>query len=160
MWLLLSLSLARAEVVDQILHVVGERLVTASDVAFERELDPYDQSPVAPLEDPTYPVEWRLVDYAVVRDAAGDVDVFKPTGSEVDARWDRFRAAWPTPEAYAGFLTRWGIDDESLKGFFYSRLVVEHFITRNLAVAGPTVGYAEWMVSMRSRAVIRSPASP
>lgn len=160
MWLFLLLPFAQAGVVDRILHVVGDRTVTASDVAFELELDPYDVSAVPALEDPAYAVEWRLVDFAILRDAAGDVDVFKPTGSEVDARWERFRTAWPNTDAYALFLRRWGIDDEALKGFFYSRLVVEHYVLRNLAVAGPGTRFADWMLGLRNRAVIRSPAVP
>ena len=65
------LSAPHAEVVDAVLRVVGDRIVTRSDVAFEQDLDPRDQSPIATLEDPAYAYEQRVVDFAILRQLAG-----------------------------------------------------------------------------------------
>jgi hypothetical protein len=151
----LLLPLVMAETVDRILHVVDQRVVTASDVAFEAEIDPLDRSAVPALEDPAYPYEARLVDFAILRQQAGDVKVFAPSTAEVQARWLAFRDAWPTPEAYGAFRARWGLTDDDLLGFFYSRLVVERFVQRNL-VGDRASAYPEWMAERRARAVIRS----
>lgn len=160
---LLLLSVAQAAVVDRIEAVVGERIVTASDVAFEAELDPHDESPVATLERPEYGLRERLVDFAVIRSLAGDIEVFRPTPREVLDRWEQFRASWNPPEGYTAFLARWGMDDDDLRGFLYSRLVVEHYVARTLAVLSardhdPGVDpYPAWAAELRGRTRIRFP---
>ena len=161
--MLLFAALAAAAVVDRIEAVVGARIVTASDVAFEAEFDPHDESPLPALERADYGIRERLVDFAVVRSLAGDIEVFRPGGQEVLGRWERFRASWDPPEGYAAFLGRWGMDDEDLKGFLYSRLVVEHYVARNLAALaardrGAGVDpYPGWIADLRARVRIRFP---
>jgi len=163
-WVWLA-SLAAAEVVDGVLHVVGERIVTRSDVAFEADFDPHDLSPLPPLEDPGYPLERRLIDYAILRQLAGDIEIYKPSSTEVRARWERFRAGWPSADDYPAFLTRWGLDDEQLLGFLYSRLVVERYVARNAAQAAAGLAqeditpevYQGWMKALRERADVRTP---
>lgn len=157
-------GLAEAEVVDGVLHVVGERIVTRSDVAFEADVDPHDTSPLAALENSAYPLERRLVDFAVLRELAGDTEIYRPSPSEVRARWERFRAGWANPEEYPAFLARWGLDDDQLLGFFYSRLVVERYVARNAAQAAAGLSkeeitaelYQAWMAELRARADVRS----
>lgn len=163
MWLY-ALAAARAEVVDSVLHVVGARIVTRSDIVFEADFDPRDASPLAPLEDPSYRLEQRLVDFAILRQLAGDVAIYKPSASEVTERWERFRESWLSPEDHAAFLARWGLDDEQLLGFLYSRLVVERYVARNAAQAAAVAAkeeitpevYEAWMAAIRARAEIRS----
>ncbi|MDP2304598.1 MAG: hypothetical protein Q8P18_01055 [Pseudomonadota bacterium] len=162
-WLCLA-AIASAEVVDGILHVVGERIVTRSDVAFEADFDHRDASPLAPLEDEGYPLEQRLVDFAILRELAGDIEIYKPQPAEVRARGERFRAGWPHPEDHVAFLARWGLDDQRLLGFLYSRLVVERYVARNAGQAAAvldrdelTAGvYQAWMADLRARATVRS----
>lgn len=154
---------AGAAVVDRIEAVVGERIVTASDVAFEAQFDPHDACPIATLDRPDYGLRERLVDFAAIRSLAGDIEVFRPRPTEVVDRWEHFRATWDPPEGYAAFLARWGMDDDDLRSFIYSRLVVEHYVARNLAVlsardrettADP---YPAWAREIRARTRIRFP---
>lgn len=155
---------AHAEIVDGILYVIGERIVTRSDVAFERAFDPVDHGGLQVLDDPGYPIEQRLVDFAILRDLARDIDIYRPSAAEVRARWERFRAAWTHPDEHAAFLTRWGIDDDQLMGFLYSRLVVERFVARNAVGTRREAGdgsltvedYQAWMAGIRERASIRT----
>ncbi|MDP2315917.1 MAG: hypothetical protein Q8P41_23680 [Pseudomonadota bacterium] len=162
-WLWLA-GLAGAEVVDGILHVVGERIVTRSDLAFEGDFDARDSSPLAPLEDPAYPLEQRLVDFAILRELAGDIEIYKPSAADVRARWERFRDGWPHPEDHAAFLARWGLDDEQLLGFLYSRLVVERYASRNAGQAAAVLdrdditseAYQGWMTGLRARTSVRT----
>ncbi len=154
---------AHASIVDRIEAVVGQRIVTASDIAFESEFDPHDQSPVPTLERPDYGLRERLVDFAAIRSLAGDIEVFRPSPTEVMDRWERFRATWDPPETYTAFLRRWGMDDDALRGFLYSRLVVERYVTRNLAVRSArdldaTIDpYPAWTAELRARTRIRFP---
>ncbi len=164
MWLV-WLTFARAEVVDRILHVAGGRIITTSDVDFEREFDAHDRSPIPALEDPAYPIEARLIDYALVRELAGDVETFKPSAADVQDRWQRFRDDWAVAEDHVAFLQKWGMSDEVLQGLIYSRLVVERYIARNIGVAtisgdtnaASTERYAPWVAELRGHAEIRSP---
>lgn len=164
MWLV-WLSFARAEVVDRILHVVGGRIITTSDVAFETEFDVHDRSPIPALENPAYAIEDRLIDYALVRELAGDIETFKPSNDDVRARWQQFRDDWQAAEDHGRFLQKWGLTDEGLQGFLYSRLVVERYIARNLGLsnvagdsgAGNAERYSPWMAELRRHADIRSP---
>ncbi len=162
LWVVLAV-LARAEVVDGILHVVGDRIVTRSDLAFEQDFDARDRGPLVPFEDTNYPLEQRLIDFAILRELAGDIEIYKPPAGDVRARWERFRDGWPHPEDHAAFLTRWGLDDEQLLGFVYSRMVVERYAARN---AGQAVAldrgeltpeaYQAWMGALRERTSVRN----
>lgn len=170
MWLPLALVLAaepdRALVVDRVAVVVGDRLVTTSDVELEEELARHDLTGVAALDSPdTSPLD-RLVDYAVARAAAGDVAIYKPADADVQARWRRFRARWERSDDYEAFLARWGLDDEALKALFSSRLVAERYILRTLtgqsgvSAADPASIplYRQWMDDLRARTRIRTPS--
>lgn len=166
---LLGVTLGRAEVVDRVLRVVGDRIVTQSDVDFEVALSPFDTSPVPAFEAPDGDVVQRLVDCAIARDQAGDVERFKPTPDEVRERWVAIRAAMG-PVEYPRFLGTWGLDDTTLQAFLYSRLVVEKFVLRGIAgveVTGrsgsesapaPAVTpYDALMQPLRERAIVRQP---
>lgn len=155
MWMV-WVMVARGEVVDRILYVVGERIITASDVEFEAEFDAHDASPVAMIEQPAHALDQRLVDFAVLRELAGDIEVYRPATAEVRARFERFRAGWERPEDHAAFLKRWGLDEERLMGFIYSRLVIERYIQRNFGVTDAS--WAGWIDEQRGRANIRSTA--
>lgn len=162
-WLLL-VATSSAEVVDSILHVVGDRIVTQSDLAFEADFDERDVSPLPPLEDPSYAHEQRLIDFAILRELAGDIEIYKPPTADVRARWERFRDGWPHPQDHVAFLTRWGLDDEQLLGFLYSRLVVERYAARNAGQAAAVLDrgdltpevYQSWMAGLRTRTTVRT----
>lgn len=160
----LFVDAARAEIVDAVVHVVGERIITRSDISFEGDFDPKDRSPIAALEDPAYPRVQRLIDFAILRDGAGDIEIYKPPPAEVVARWERFRDGWERPEDYTAFLARWGMDDRALQGFLYSRLVVERYVARNvLQRSGDALDaltfatYEQWITPLRERADVRTP---
>lgn len=132
-WLALSfvVTSARAEVVDRILYVVGTRLVTWSDVGFETELAPHDRSMVPVLDDPAYPIEQRLVDFAILRELAGTTALYRPEDRDVRLRFEAVRASFEDDVAWRTFLDRWGLDELSLQAFLSSRMVVERYVVRN-----------------------------
>ena len=162
MLLLLLVLSSNAEPVDRLLYAVGERIVTAGDLAFELDLDEHDVSPILALEVPEYSREQRLVDMTVVRALAGDTVVYRPTADEVEARWMKVRATWSRPEEFEAFLERWGMDGEALRGFLYSRMVVERYIRRVAGSAEAPVDsaafvpvYTSWMAEVRQRVLVR-----
>ncbi|MSP54344.1 MAG: hypothetical protein EXR69_01860 [Myxococcales bacterium] len=162
MLLLLLVLSSNAEPVDRLLYAVGERIVTAGDLAFELDLDEHDVSPILALEVPEYSREQRLVDMTVVRALAGDTVVYRPTADEVEARWMKVRATWSRPEEFEAFLERWGMDGEALRGFLYSRMVVDRYIRRVAGSAEAPVDsaafvpvYTSWMAEVRQRVLVR-----
>lgn len=166
MWLLLAAQ-SFAGPIDRVLFVVGERIVTQSDVAFELFFDLHDHSPVPSLEDPTLPLADRLRDVAVVRQLAGEASVFRPSNAEVRARADAFVATWSRADDGLVALEGWGLDEQTFMGFVYSRMVVERCIARSVALpqhpedAGEVGAWFEkyraWIEPLRQRADVRQP---
>lgn len=153
---------ARAEPVDRLLYAVGDRIVTAGDLAFELDLDEHDVSPIPALEVPGYSREQRLVDMTVVRALGGDTVIYRPSADEVEARWVKVRATWSRPEEFEAFLVRWGMDGDALRGFLYSRMVVERYIRRVAGSAEAPVDseafvavYTAWIAELRQRVLVR-----
>lgn len=151
---------AAAEVVDRILHVVGSRVITASDVAFERIVAVHDRSPVPALADPTVDVETRLIDYAVLREFAGDANIYRPDPREVRKRYVAFQESFATPDEFDAFMADWGLDELKLQGFFSSRMAVERYAQRNHRgeLATRTDAWLAWLADLRARTTIRSPS--
>lgn len=126
----------QAQVVDRLVAVVGDRIITASDVRLERVLAKRDPSPVAPLRlrqqaDP----EALLIDAAVVRNLAGNIAIYAPSTTEVSQRVAALRATWAAPAGWRSFLSQAGLDEERLAGRLYARMVVEAYVRRNVGLA-------------------------
>ena len=166
----LSLSLALAQPLDRVLFVVGERIVTQSDVAFETFFDAHDQSAVPAFEDATTPLPERLRDMAVIRQLAGDVSVFRPSGADVRTRAEAFLSHWPRADDGLAALREWGLDEQAFMGHVYSRMVVEKYVLRSLALPVPEQGdiamrqwrmrYVAWIAELRGRADVRVSVTP
>ena len=146
---------------DRILVVVGDRIVTVTDLRREvwfgglgaEETSLLDLARPDPLE--------RAVDAAILRGMAGDVRVYQPTAEAVAARVARARAAVPDPADWAQQLQAVGLDEDRLAGWIYSRLVVERFLGRAMgavdtADAAAVLGRARAILDeQRTRVVIR-----
>jgi hypothetical protein len=131
--LLLSLP-APAEVIDRVEASVEEQLVTTSDVGLEAQLGLIDASP-SPFWDPDHlPPLDRLVDAALVRELAGDVQIYQPSDADVAARLAALRDRLPDPQAWTDFTRRWGLDEEQLGAILRRRMVVERYLARGIQV--------------------------
>lgn len=148
--------------VDRVLYVVGDRIVTESDVAFEAFFDARDQSPVPAMEGRAADRERLLAEIAVVRQLAGDIAVYRPSNAGVRVRADAFLATFANPEAGLRALADWGFDETAFLGFLYSRLVVEQYVQRDVASGGGDTGwrteYDAWMVAQMARTNVRKVA--
>ena len=135
---------AYAETVDALLSVVGTRVVTQSDVDFERAFSEHDVSPLPPLEEVE---DWLLLveDTRRLRAMAGDLRLFKPSPEAVDARVAAFRDSFESREDYRAWLAAWQLDEEDLREHVYGRMVVERYVHRALGeVQDPVAWEAAW----------------
>ena len=136
--LLLSLTAsqtARAEVIDRVVAIVEEQLITASDVSLEAELSRIDPSPVPFWSrnhaDPLH----RLIDAAVIREIARDVALYKPSDEQIGARLAAMRERLADRDSWHVFLSGRGLDEEALRAVMERRMVVEAYLLRNIAVS-------------------------
>ena len=133
--LLLALTTpALGERIDRVVAVVGERVVTEGDIAFEEALGGREGCPVPVLCDPARPVLEHLVDMAVVRGLAGEAATYRPPTADVELRVLEVRDAFSPPSAWLAFLERFGLTEDALAGLLYSRMVVERFVQRNIVL--------------------------
>jgi hypothetical protein len=154
---------AHAEEADAVLYVVGSRVVTRFDVALDEELRAHDRSPV-PMRAEAPPME-RALAIAVLRERAGAADIYAPRSAEVRTRAERVRASFGAD--WDRFLGEWGLDQNRLESLLFSRMVVERYVLRNLAVRPDDpeapAAFDGWMAQQRAEVrVIRvgSVASP
>ncbi len=157
---------AGVSVVDSVVAVVGERVVTASDVRLERELRAHDPSPVPVLEARRDDPLGFLVELALLRGVAGDIALYRPAEAEVQARLARLRRSFDGPEDWRAFLARNGLDEGRLAAALRSRMVVERLVRRTLGEhpAGDPEAlrrYEAWVAELRRTVPVRRvPAEP
>ena len=156
---------SEAQVVDRVVAVVGDRIITASDVRLEQNLTVRGPSPVPMLQrrQRASPEE-MLIDAAVVRNLAGDIAIYAPSTIDVQQRLAALRATWPDDASWQGFLDLHGMTAERLAGRLYSRLVVEAYVFRSVGLAAQTAGdspeaadarYRDWIAAERARVDLR-----
>lgn len=141
--------LARAEIVDRVIAVVGtegEQVVTASDVALEGALAPLDRGPTPFWVGVHDDASERLIEAAVVRAAAADVALYQPSPDEVTARVQAFLERVGDAAARQAFQARWGLDDAGLAVAIRRRMVVERYLTRNLPT--PPTDAEAWLAEV------------
>ncbi|MCB9745251.1 MAG: hypothetical protein H6741_12295 [Alphaproteobacteria bacterium] len=153
---------AQAEVIDRVVSVVDDRVVTASDLGFEQEFAVHDRSPL-PFYELGQDALTRVEDYRILRAQAADVEAFQPRAEEVELRLEAFRTSWARQKDYEAFLLRWGMDEERLREQLYARMVVERFVTRNLGLTAEDLAqperaiarYEAWMAPRRAAVAVR-----
>ncbi len=149
-------------IVDRVIVVVGDDVITASDIDLTLALDERDQTLARELAHPKVNSIQRLIDGAIIRQLAGNVDVYQPTPGQVRARVEAFQHLWPESKQYHHFLSAHGMDEARLFAHFFSRLVIDAYIHRNLSFneeiidpAEKQTRYAEWIAPHRKAAHIR-----
>ena len=134
--MLLVLSVpAQAEVVDRIVSVVAQGVVTQSDVRLEEAIHARDVSPIPPFQGGD--ALTRLEDYRVIVRLAGNVKLFQPEALDLEERLRDFAATFELRADYAAFLRRWGLDGHALREQLKVRMVCERYIQRNVGLALP-----------------------
>jgi len=162
---LLTAAPVRAERIDRVVAVVGDRVVTHWDLQLEQTLDEHMPCPEPVLCDPQRPALDRLVDRALIRGLAGDTATYRPGPEDVELRLAALRDSWQPPEGYHQLLIAMGLSEHDLSGLLYSRLVVEHYVQRHVALPVYAAGgdehtyqqrYDDWILEQRDQVRIRT----
>jgi len=136
--LLLLLRLAAAQapepvLIDRVVVIVSDRIITASDIRLEAELARRIPSPIralrrSQLRDPTE----ALIEQAIIRSQSAQVSINQPTAAEVQERLLALRATFPSPDEYDRFRRRHGLSEAAVVDRLTTRLSVERYIHRNI----------------------------
>jgi hypothetical protein len=153
-----------AVVIDRMVLVIGDRIITESEIRLEGALRariPWWGPPRPPGAD----LQQVVADVALVRIFAGDTSLYSPSDEAVRARAEQLREAWGDPEAWQALLSENGLDEARLLALIRGRLIVERYIQRNLSLAARSEGrtvdelYVEWIPAQRGRAPVRVPSA-
>jgi hypothetical protein len=105
-------SLPRAQIVDRILAVVDNSIVTQSDVAAAVRLKSFD---LAGAVDPVGAALERLIERRLM---LAEVDRYAPpppSEADISLRLEQVKLSFPSAEAYRSALTEVGVDEEQLR---------------------------------------------
>lgn len=149
--------------VDRAVAVVGDRVVTASEVDIARTLVARDRDalPMAARGDRSAGEWW--VEQVMLRELAGDIGVYQPDPGLVRARTDTLVAAFD-PTELAELEARLGVDRDALQAWVQGRLVVERYVHRNIGLAAEAAGedpaataarYQAWVADLRDTIALR-----
>jgi len=156
-----------AALADRVVSVLGESIVTLTEVGFEEALHPHVESPIPPLANPDMEALQRLEDMRMLLLLAGDVPLYAPDRTQLDARLVAVRATWDGEKAYLAFLARWGMTEAELRSHLRNRMVVESYVHRNVGISleweSEQVGWAtvyitayeDWITPRRAAARAR-----
>jgi hypothetical protein len=149
--------------IDRVVVVVDDRIVTASDIALEADLSMRIPSPVLALALRT-PTD-ALIDRALIRGLASEVGVYQPSAADVRQRLTAIRSTFSGPEEWADFLATHGLSEDDLAGRLFSQMVVERYVRRNIELASQAnresraeylARYEEWITAHRAVSQIRT----
>ena len=151
--------------IDRVEVVIGDRIVTSSDVRLEAELARRLPSPVEALRrQETRDPRAAVIERTIIRGLAAQASIYQPTAAEVVARLLALKRTFPDTDAYEAFLDRHGLTEEALSSRLYGRLVVERYVHRNIDLASQAARegvadyyrrYEEWIDTQRASADIR-----
>jgi hypothetical protein len=130
LFLLVGPVVASATVVDRIAAQVDDQLVLSSDVHLEQRLSTLDPSPSPFWNGDHKTAMERLIDAAMIRLAAGDIDIYQPSDADVTARRLEVRERVGDSD-WDLFLVRMGQTEASLNTVLRRRLIVERYLGRN-----------------------------
>jgi len=156
-----------ATLADRVVSVVGDTVITLSDLELEKTIAAHDSSslPAFNHQDPLL----RLEDFRILRSLSGDVPLYVPDRLTIDNRMARFRSTWAGEKAYLVFLHEQGLQEQDLRSLMRSRVMAEAYVERNVGLAlraeiDPAApdwesqyqtAYEAWMSKRRKEAGIR-----
>jgi hypothetical protein len=141
---------ARAEVIDRVLAVVGGQLITLSDVTAARDLR---LVPPEQTADPVRAILSKLIDRELVLAEVERYAPPEPTADAVDVEVRRVRARFDSDEALEAALTRSGMDEQHLRETLRQDLRIRAYLDQRFSAASDRrdEALAEWMTGLRRR---------
>ena len=134
----------RAEIVDRILAVVGNRVITWSDVLAEANYQAFlgGQEPATPADllpreprepkEPREPILSRLIDQRLLEQERDALPLLFPDEGEAGRRLEEIRQRIPEPEAYRRELARYRLTEADLVARLEREASLMAFIERRL----------------------------
>ncbi len=149
-----------AVVVDRVVAMVDNNVVTASDARLHAVLAELDPSFVPILQGRTGKAIDDVINIAVLRSVAGSVPVYLPKPHQVRERISQFRARWHDNQALSDFLIEHGLEGERLPSTLRRRMIVERVVHRNFGqpeadIEAWSMRFEEWMDQQRKSRRIR-----
>jgi hypothetical protein len=141
---------ARGEVIDRVLAVVGGQLITLSDVTAARDLR---LVPPEQTADPVRAVLGKLIDRELVLAEVERYAPPEPTAEAVDVEVRRVRARFDSDEAFDAALTRSGMDEKHLRETLRQDLRIRAYLDQRFSAASDRrdQALAEWINGLRRR---------
>ncbi len=167
--LLLGAPRARAELTDRILSVVGDDVITLSELAIEEALRGVDISPVPPFRDPGRDTLELVEDQHILRAMAGDIRIFQPDRRQVLDRVAAIRERLVARGRWLDFLSESGLSEGDLEALVRGRMTAEIAVQRYVGLgvlsSYPEAGgaqdaaygqaYDAWMAERRQQFSVR-----
>ncbi|HEY2150383.1 MAG TPA: hypothetical protein VGH34_06235 [Vicinamibacterales bacterium] len=149
--LVTSTTVVRAEMIDRVLAVVAQQLITLSDVNAALELG-LETAPAT--GDPIRAVLTRLIDRELVLAEVDRYAPAEPTTGAVDDQIRIVRDRFPSAAAFSSALARSGIDELHLRETLRQNLRIAAYLSQRFAAAPDRrqTLIDEWMTGLRRRA--------
>jgi hypothetical protein len=128
-------GLARAEIIDRVLAIVGGAVITQSDVimAFELGIVTVEQT-----DDPIAAVLSQLIDRHVMLIEVDRYAPPEPAAEAIDRAARQVRATFATAQAYDAALARSGTDEARLRQTLRDDLRIRAYLDQRFTVPPPT----------------------
>ena len=155
-----SSTAAEAVVVDRAVAIVGEAVITLSDVRMHQAMAQHDPSFVPSLQANSGGGLREMMDATIVRQSAGSIPVYQPTPDQIEIRMNRFMDQWPSPNAYRIFLATHGLTEDRIRVLLRRRAIVERVVLRALGTPKEDLSkwtrrFEAWMQAERNGARVR-----
>jgi len=138
----LAAPVATAVVADRAVAIVGNTVLTASDVRLHKALIQLDPSEVPIFKEGPGSAQEHAIQATAIRIMAGKIPVYQPSQKQTKARLERFEDQWETPDTYRDFLRTHGLSPERLATVLRRRQIVERVAFRALGL--PSDDPEEW----------------
>jgi parvulin-like peptidyl-prolyl isomerase len=128
-------GLARAEIIDRVLAIVGGGVIMQSDVTMSFELGLVT---VEQTDDPIAAVLSRLIDRYVILAEVDRYAPAEPTPEAIDRAAQQVRETFATARAFDAALARSGIDQARLRQTLRDELRIRAYLDQRFTVPPPT----------------------
>lgn len=146
LFMLLANRPALPETVDQIVAVVQDDLVFASDILLEDALSARQITQNAFWDKGRAGAEQRLVEAAAIRHLAADIPLYRPPEGLVKERMEELRRTFPDRTAWETFLRLNRADEDRVTLCIERRLTVDRYLDRN--IDRNLAGTPEWTLAL------------
>ena len=153
-------NVSASTLVDRVVAMVDNNVVTASDVRLHAELAELDPSFVPILQGRSGTEEDDVINMAVLRSIAGNVPVYLPKPHQVRDRISQFRSRWSDNKEMMAFLAQHGLEGERLPAALRRRMIAERVVHRNFGPPQADMNdwqkrFDLWMKEQRSTIRVR-----